>query len=47
MLAGRGVDNTRPRSWSEVWRYGFLPAEFVAKILGFDDRNELPTGAIV
>lgn len=33
--------------WSEVWRYGFLPAEFAAKILEFEDRAELPVGALV
>lgn len=33
--------------WTEVWRYGFLPAELAAKVLEFEDRDELPDGTIV
>lgn len=43
LIGGSGHSCT----WSEVWRYGFLPAEFAAKLLEFEDRDELPTGAIV
>lgn len=34
-------------NWREVWRYGFSPAEFAAKILEFEDRDDLPTGTLV